>query len=369
MAGSNFKGRVGLQQRVLPAYRALFFDHLASRCEGGLGIFAGFARPSEMIQSAEELEHARWVRAQNLHLLSGSAYLCLQWGLLRWLSAWDPQVLILEANPRYLFSPLAARWMHNRGRVVIGWGLGAPPLRGRFAALRRWNRRRFLQHLDALIAYSSLGAEQYAAAGIPRDRIHVAVNAASPRPKVLPARPAIGDRPLRLIFVGRLQARKRLDVLLEACRQLESSPELWIVGAGPAEASLKSLAADRYPQAVFWGAKHGADLTRLLEQADVFVLPGSGGLAVQQAMAHGLPVIVAEGDGTQGDLVTPENGWLIPPGQLHALLDALRQAESQRGQLRKMGLSSHHLVLTKANIETMADVFIDVMQSGTTAGE
>ena len=252
---------------------------------------------------------------------------------------------------------------------MIGWGLGAPPIRGRFATLRRWNRRRFLQNFDALIAYSSLGAEQYAATGIARERIHVAVNAASPRPEQLSPRPAIGDRPLRLIFVGRLQARKRLDVLLEACRQLGSSPELWIVGAGPAEASLRSLAADLYPPTVFWGAKHGADLIPLLEQADVFVLPGSGGLAVQQAMAHGLPVIVAEGDGTQGDLVTPENGWLIPPGQLHGLLDALRQAEGQRAQLRKMGQISHHLVQTKANIEAMADVFIAVMQSGTTVGE
>jgi len=30
-------------------------------------------------------------------------------------------------------------------------------------------------------------------------------------------------------------------------------------------------------------------------------------------MAYGLPVIVAEGDGTQSDLVRPENGWRIPP--------------------------------------------------------
>ena len=49
------------------------------------------------------------------------------------------------------------------------------------------------------------------------------------------------------------------------------------------------------------------------------MLPGTGGLAVQQAMAHGLPVIVAQGDGTQDDLVRPENGWQIPPDDLAAL--------------------------------------------------
>jgi glycosyltransferase involved in cell wall biosynthesis len=129
------------------------------------------------------------------------------------------------------------------------------------------------------------------------------------------------------------------------------------------------MAAELYPQTVFWGEKHAAALAPLLEQADVFVLPGSGGLAVQEAMAHGLPVIVAAGDGTQVDLVTPANGWLIPQDQLDSLVDALKQAESRRGQLRAMGQASHRLVESTANIEIMADVFISVMESGRLAGE
>ena len=39
--------------------------------------------------------------------------------------------------------------------------------------------------------------------------------------------------------------------------------------------------------------------------ADIFVLPGLGGLAINQAMAYGLPVVCAEGDGTEKDLVVP----------------------------------------------------------------
>ena len=40
----RFPGRLGLQQRVLPAYRAPFFDLLAGACQGGLSVFAGEAR-------------------------------------------------------------------------------------------------------------------------------------------------------------------------------------------------------------------------------------------------------------------------------------------------------------------------------------
>ena len=45
----NFKGKLALQQRVLPTYRVPFFDLLASHCEGGMSLFAGKARPEEMI--------------------------------------------------------------------------------------------------------------------------------------------------------------------------------------------------------------------------------------------------------------------------------------------------------------------------------
>jgi len=41
-----------------------------------------------------------------------------------------PDALIMEANPRYLSTASAVKWMHKQNRPVIGWGLGAPsPLR------------------------------------------------------------------------------------------------------------------------------------------------------------------------------------------------------------------------------------------------
>ena len=47
MIPPSFEGRLGLVQRVLPAYRAPFFEALAQRCAGGLGLFAGQARAEE----------------------------------------------------------------------------------------------------------------------------------------------------------------------------------------------------------------------------------------------------------------------------------------------------------------------------------
>jgi hypothetical protein len=121
--------RIGLQQRVLPSYRAPLFDALAAETEGGLSVFTGQPRPHESIQTGT-LQTARHAPARNVHLLGGRFYFCWQRGIIDWLEDWLPDVLIVEANPRYLRTPAAVRWMHNRRCPVIGWGLGAPAVSG-----------------------------------------------------------------------------------------------------------------------------------------------------------------------------------------------------------------------------------------------
>lgn len=363
----TFDGHVGLIQRVLPEYRAPFFDTLAELCRGGLDVFAGNPRPVESIQTVQQMNVAHLTLGRNLHLFSGKAYLCLQLGLIDWLHETRPDVLIVEANPRYLRTPAAIRWMHNHGKPVIGWGLGAPKISGPFRRLRESSRYRLLNQFDALITYSQQGAEQYRSLGFPAERIFVAPNAAAPRPSNPPLQRSMAfDGAPRLLFVGRLQARKRLDVLLRACAMLpaEMQPDLDIVGDGPARAELEALASAVYPRAKFHGAHVGDELLPFYAAADLFVLPGTGGLAVQQAMAHALPVMVAEADGTQTDLVRSGNGWQLPTGvDEQSLANALAQALAQPVRLREMGAESYRIVSEEINLESMAEVFIRAIGS------
>ena len=104
-------------------------------------------------------------------------------------------------------------------------------------------------------------------------------------------------------------------MLFKACAALPTNqqPRLLIVGDGPARGAFEAQAAQLYPQAEFLGAKHGPDLDPIYAQADLFVLPGTGGLAIQQAMSSGLPVIVAQGDGTQAGPRPPGQRLVDPP--------------------------------------------------------
>lgn len=363
-----FPGRLAIQQRVLPTYRSPFLDNLAQSCEGGLSVFAGEPRPDEHIGTDNQLKYAVFHKAQNVHFLNVQSpfYYCWQKGLINWLDQWQPDVLIAEANPRYLRTRNAVRWMHRHGRPVLGWGLGAPPIHGRFANCRGQERRRFIQQFDGMIAYSQRGAEEYAALGISTDRIFIALNAVSPKPTqpFLEREPGFSGSPV-VLFVGRLQARKRIDNLLFACASLppEQQPRVIVVGDGPAREEFEKIAQEVYPKTQFTGALHGAELDAYFMMADLFVLPGTGGLAVQQAMSFGLPVIVAQGDGTQDDLVRPANGWTIPPNDLAALKSSLNMALDDVLSLRKKGAESYRIVSQEINLERMVSVFLQAVNT------
>lgn len=379
---SIFRGRLALQQRVLPVYRAPFFDLLAESCAGGLDLFAGLPRESESIATTTDLRAARLTQARNVHLLGGRLYLCYQRGLLDWLERTNPDALILEANPRYLSSPAAARWMRRpdastgsarrlvegrgRGRPVLGWGLGSPSLGGALSGIRGQSRLRFLRRFDALIAYSVRGAEQYDGLGYPRERIFVAPNAAAPAPEYpLPPRPDRLDGAPLVLYVGRLQPRKRLDLLIRACAALPANlqPRLRLIGEGPERPTLEALAKQVHPTTEFSGAQFGANLALHFGAADLFVLPGTGGLAVQEAMSYGLPVIAAQGDGTQHDLVTPGNGWQVPPDDFETLREVLRAALADIPRLRAMGAESYRIVKEEINLEKMVSAFVEALNA------
>jgi len=370
-----FQGRLGLQQRVLPEYRKEFVELLATACKDGLSVFAGKPSEDEQIHTVDYLNNAELSLAKNFDLfrISSPFYQCWQFGLIDWLESWQPDILIVEANPRYRSTRRAVNWMHKRDRPVLGWGLGAPEIKGKFSRWRYKERERFLNTLDGLIAYSQRGAQEYRSIGIPEGRIFISPNATSPKPiSNPPQRPSkFKDQPI-VLFVGRLQERKRIDLLLSACEKLPLylQPKLWVIGDGPERQKLEKLAQEIYPKTEFLGALFGIELDTLFDAADLFVLPGTGGLAVQQAMAHALPVVVATGDGTQDDLVHSEiydeahrNGWSIPANDLNVLTNTLLKALEDPQSLRRMGDNSFRIVNEEINTQVMVSVFVHAINT------
>jgi len=364
--------RLAIQQRVIPTYRAPFLELLATHPDLHVGVFAGEPKNKEQINIIHQLNGIDYQLSKNIHLFDGKFYICLQPEFKNWVLNWEPDVLILEANPRYQSTPYVIQWMKTKNKPVLGWGLGVPEYHGFLSDWRNRSRQKFLDSLNGIIAYSHKGAQQYIQAGFNPDQVYVATNATAPAPTTPPPERGTWNnaRDPILLYVGRLQKRKRIDSLLRVCAMLPEKiqPQLWIVGDGEIRQELETLAKDVFPKTTFWGEKFGEDLSHLFSKADLFVLPGTGGLAVQQAMSFALPVIVADGDGTQADLINSSNGWMVKPGDDQQLFQTIQTALSSPELLLSMGLAGYEIVKNKVNIENMVNVFVkackDVLNQG-----
>jgi glycosyltransferase involved in cell wall biosynthesis len=102
----------------------------------------------------------------------------------------------------------------------------------------------------------------------------------------VPPHPAMAGLPRPILLnVGRVSVEKNIEAFLDC--PVEGSKV--VVGDGPALASLQA----RYPNALFLGPKHGAELASAYTAADVFVFPSrtdTFGLVNIEALACGLPI-------------------------------------------------------------------------------
>ena len=126
----------------------------------------------------------------------------------------------------------------------------------------------------------------------------------------------IGADERTVLFAGKLEPKKAPDLLLRAFLERSAKDEhILIVGTGILESELKRQAA-RCERVHFLGFQNQSVMPVVYRLGDVFALPSRGpgetwGLAVNEAMASGRPVIVSDRVGCAPDLVAGEESGLI----------------------------------------------------------
>jgi len=171
--------------------------------------------------------------------------------------------------------------------------------------------------------------------------------------------PAAFDAP-RLVCVGRLCAQKGQLLLVEALHrlhQLGRPAQLVLAGDGELRPALEALIArcGLQRQVRITGWLSGAEVRREICAARAFVLPSfAEGLpvALMEAMALQRPVLSTYIAGIP-ELVCPgENGWLVPAGDLDALVAALGAVLAAAPPLlARMGRNGSQRVRQRHNLE------------------
>lgn len=156
----------------------------------------------------------------------------------------------------------------------------------------------------------------------------------------------------RVLFVGRLDYEKRLDILIHAIHQIsrEIDVTLEIVGNGGERDALKKLSKELgiENRVKFLGFVSEEDLPKAYERATVFAMPSIAELqsiATMEAMASGRPVIAANAMALPHLVHSGDNGYLYEPEDVDELAMRLREVlTADKQELERMSENSLHLI-------------------------
>lgn len=338
--------KVALLTPILAPYRIPAFRALAATPEWDVRVFVNaeseFDRSWEIDAGDLDVEH---VRTLSLPRGDRTLHLTEPWTLGRALDRFAPDVVVsAEFGSRSL-----GAWLHCRRRRVplVLWAL---PTRARLAQadpVRRVLGPFLLKRAAAVIVPGSESRRALRAWGADDRRVFVAPNChdAEGFAKALAAldretslrtlRAGLGARANIALVAGRLFPVKGTSELLAAWDLLPPGLRkewtLLFVGDGPLGQRVLQ-AAHMHPsgEIVRLPAVQPAELVEFYAAADLLVFPSLGdvwGLAVNEAMACGLPVVCSTRAGCAEDLIVHgETGWLADPIYPRAFALTLREA-------------------------------------------
>src|SRR5207253_8148246 len=170
-----------------------------------------------------------------------------------------------------------------------------------------------------------------------------------PNGVVIPEHADAENREHRVVFIGRHDARKGLPVLLRAWPEIRrrTGARLRLIGTDPLQYRLlhARLRFDEDGIDVL-GIVPNEERDAELASAKLFVSPALGGesfgMVIAEAFATATPVVASDIPGF-ADVVTPDAATLVPPGDEHALADAVAALLDDERKRADMGRAARAL--------------------------
>ncbi len=229
----------------------------------------------------------------------------------------------------------------------IGVMMEAVDMRGKTGWLKKPLYQRQIKRLGSAIDFClAIGDEAgrfLTECGVPSERVFPFSYFLEPEPGCSPSATVPG----RLVYVGKLIGLKRVDLLIEAFGALNrSGASLSIVGAGPLEDPLRSLAAAQpNAEAITWlGTLANEEAQQMIADSDALILPSDydgWGAVVSEALLAGTPAICSSACGAAVAVDHSGAGGVFTAGdkpslinRLHAHLSGAPRGADQRAGLR-----------------------------------
>lgn len=285
----------------------------------------------------------------------------LQYGLFgRNLSGFD--VVVFMGDLRWIVSLIYFIKIRSKVKVVF-WGSW---FTGRIVP--DFLRIQLARMAYSNIFYSRRHLEEHVKNGVPAQKCFVANNSIHVD---LPTDCSQRMKRNKFIFVGSLERRKRLDLVILAIEALKGRGlhfELDIIGSGLCEAELRAMVgrSGLENQIRFLGRiEDSGSLIPLFSDSLAFISPGQAGLSVLQSMAFGVPFVTyrhAISGGEIDNIRNGMNGILLDAPSVDSIVNMALSHISGNIDLLRMGRYAFETYQNQANISVMSDGFLSAIQ-------
>ena len=364
------KIKIAFVTNMVPHYRETFYKKL-------LGNF-----DSILLSSVQIKENGRPALGYNInnkhHLLNDFELNFLgidfiyQKGAIGFVKEYDPDIVVILGLTRYLSNWILLFWGKLFRKRVIIWASGWERIENKSIIyyLKRILSFFYYNIADCTLVYSTKGKDYLLPLFLNRKKIKVCYNGIE-IDHLLKNENKIKDMASRLrddydnlkifLYVGGMLKEKKVDLLIKAFEKLNSKYNdviLWLVGDGPDYDYFKSLSKQN-KKIIFWGRKVN-DVDIYFAACDFFVLPGIGGLALNQAMFWGKPCIVSEADGTEDDLIIEDiTGCRFEKNNVDSLVSAMEKLYLTNTDIyTAMGKKCRELINEGSNVNIMVNTFV-----------
>lgn len=278
----------------------------------------------------------------------------------------DPEVIIYWVRLRHLYLFPMLLFIKLLGKKAIYWGHGTDLYGDESLWLKKYANNIEYRISDALILYGE-HLKKY----VKRRHHHKTFIANNTlyfneyQPEQHDKKSCLSKYGIKtsknIIYIGRMQRRKRLEDLFRAFKLIDSH-DVGLILVGPdMDGILSEIQGDNIYKL---GSIYGDDRLDLLAASDVFCMPGPVGLSIVDSFYCGLPIVTEAGEESPESMYLKDgiNGFIVPKGDVEQLAAKLRMLLEDDKLRERFAQAAKTEISTNGHIDRMCEGFSNALR-------
>tara|TARA_B100001248_G_scaffold262136_1_gene256274 strand:- start:6821 stop:7996 length:1176 start_codon:yes stop_codon:yes gene_type:complete len=378
------KYRIAFVHRGLTKYRFPLFKKLLSNSKINFRVFhqyfnsspsnVGFSQPNNEEISKYPITR---ITCSRLHtLFYNKLGLALpSFKLISAVIKYNPEIIVLESLSNIGNVLTLTPYILLKKKPFIWWGLGAIPRRKNTLRssigdlLQSW----YVKRSVCVLSYATFGKEYFVSIGSDPNKVKVLyntidekqvednINNCRPLVREIKRELKISDQPVA-IFSGTINKGKKLDLLLRSFSRVideikDMDPRLIVIGDGTEFDNCENISKKlNITSSVHFVGRQEDKASAYFLIGQIAIMPGLGGLGINHAFAHKLPMICGNADGCEYDLVVNDKtGFLIEEMNELNLSKKIIKLLSNKKLSNELGKNAYKLITSKISMNKMAN--------------